>query len=615
MRLDSPVAERALSFSPDGRTLIALGVGVGRSTLYAIDVARRRARRVLAWSGPAPQSPIGFEAVAYSPDGRQVAMTQEAEPGQNAIPTAARLLLFDVRSGHVKWRRRYPLRRGQSDPHVEFTPTGTLLTSAQQGDTLLWNPQTGRILDRFPLGGLPAVAPDGHTVALGQNSPSAGDQSSAITLLDLRTGRRRTLLATLPDHWIRSLAFTPDGTKLAGAATDGMHVWDPATGKIVESYAAQAGPRSLATLDRSGHTLVSGQQDGSIAAFDLAGGRRLGRALRWNTPGQACGYTPCMAINRQSHLMATDQGDGTVAIVDLRTLRLVRTLPARDGGTAAAVSFMPDGRTLVTGGTNRRVTFWDLATGRVTRTLRFAEPVWWTAVSPDGRLLAVQTSANGSENRVDVVQIATGKVLRSSKVAHGPNGVEFSRDGRELVALGCCWNGSGSTLVAWDTSTGRQRVRLGTGLDAGAFDVAAHSPLVGVGTAGGTFLLLDARSGRRMAPPIQAATGLISQVSFSPDGHRFAVASYDHTASVWDLRTRSRVGNTFGPYLGTVPSVLFTPGGHLVLNLLANAIKWPMDVRSWERFACQVAGRNLSRAEWHDVLPNRPYQKVCPGNA
>ena len=79
-----------------------------------------------------------------------------------------------------------------------------------------------------------------------------------------------------------------------------MHVWDPATGKIVESYAAQAGPRSLATLDPSGHTLIAGQQDGSIAAYDLAGGRRLGRSFRWNVPAQGCGYTPCMAINRQS---------------------------------------------------------------------------------------------------------------------------------------------------------------------------------------------------------------------------------------------------------------------------------------------------------------------------
>jgi WD40 repeat protein/class 3 adenylate cyclase/tRNA A-37 threonylcarbamoyl transferase component Bud32 len=615
VRLGAPVGERALSFSPDGRTLMALTIGTARSELYAIDVTRRRAVGIGAWSGATPVPPIGFDAVAYSPDGRHVAVTHDIEPIDASGPTTSQLLMLDAPSGHLEWQRRYPLARGQADPQVAFTPAGILLTSAQQGDTLLWNPRTGRILRRFSLGGLPAMAPNGHTVALGQNSPSAGDQSSAITLLDLRTGHHRALLATLPDYWIRSLGFTPDGTKLAGAATDGMHVWDPASGKIVQSFVAEAGPRSLAALDPSGRTLIAGQQDGSITAFDLDGGRRLGRAFSWNVPDQGCGYSPCMAINGQSTLMASDQGDATVALVNLRTLRLVRTLPARDGSTSAAIAFSPDGRTLVTGGVNRRVTFWAVATGRVTRTLRFADPVWGTAVSPDGRLLAVQTwAANSSENRVEVVQIATGEVLQNHAVAHGPNGVEFSRNGRELFALGCCWSGSDSTLLAWDAHTGRQLFRLGDGVAAEAFAVSPVSHLLGVGTAGGTFVLLDDRSGRRVAAPIQAAAGQISQVSFSPDGHSVAISSDDHTASVWDLRARRRLGNAFGPFLGTIPATLFAPDGHLVIDLLSNAIEWPMDTSTWESFACRAAGRNLTRAEWHDLLPSRPYESVCPGN-
>ena len=113
---------------------------------------------------------------------------------------------------------------------------------------------------------------------------------------------------------------------------------------------------------------------------------------------------------------------------------------------------------------------------------------------------------------------------------------------------------------------------------------------------------------------MQAAGGVVSQVSFSPDDHSVAVSSADHTSSVWDLRTRSRVGNAFGPYQGTIPAALFAPDGHLMIGLLANAIAWPMDVGTWERFACRVAGRNLTRTEWHDLLPNRPYEAVCPEN-
>jgi WD40 repeat protein len=481
VHVDDPIAERGLSFSPDGRTLMAVALGAARAELYAIDVARRRARRLELWTGPTPAPPIGFEAVAYSPDGRRVAVTHDMEASDGSgLPRTAQLLMLDPVDGHVEWQQRYPLVHGQDDPHVAFMASGTLLTSGQQGDTLLWDPHTGRIIRRFELGGLPAMAPDGHTVALGRNSPDAGGQSSAITLLDLRTGRRRTLLATLPDYWVRSLSFTPDGTELAGAATDGMHVWDPSTGKIVESYPAQAGPRSLATLDPSGDTLIAGQQDGSIAAYDLAGARRLGQSFSWSSPAKGCGYTPCMVISPRSDLMAADQANGTVALVDLRTHRTLRTLPARGGATSAAIAFTPDGRTMVSGGVNRRVTFWDAATGRVTRTLRFADPVWWVAVSPDGKLLAVQTSpADESSNRVVLVRLATGKLQQSHPLPHGPSGVVFSPDGRELFALGCCWAGSASSFTACDAHTGRQLFRLGDRVGAQAFGVAARFSATG----------------------------------------------------------------------------------------------------------------------------------------
>jgi WD40 repeat protein len=611
VRLDEAIMQRALSFSPDGRTVMAVASGAKRSELYAIDVATRRARRMLSWNGSPPQTVIGFEAVAYSPDGAQVSVTEEDEPGGNEIPTSSRLLMLDASTGHVRWQRRYPLRPGQADPHIVFTAAGMLLTSAQQGETLIWDPHTGRILRRFPLGGVPAVAPDGRTVALGQNSPNPADQSASVVLLDLRTGSHRALLENLPGNWIRSLDFTPDSSEIAGAATDGLHVWSVASGKIVETYMAQAGAHSLSAIDPNTDMLISGQQDGSLTAFDLSGTRRLGRAFRWNTPEQSCPASPCMAINQQSSLMATDQADGTIAVVDLRTLRW-RTLPARDGSIAAAISFMPDGRTLVTGGVNRDVSFWDVNSGRVTRTVRFAQPVWWTAASPNGRLLAVQTGPpDGSDNRVEVVRIATGAVLGSHALPYGSSGVEFTHDGRELVALGCCWVGSGTALVAWDVRTGRQLFDLGD-LNASAFDIAPGSELLGVGTASGQLLILDPRTGRPTAAPMQVTTGEITNVSFSRDGRSYAVGANDGTASVWDVRSGTRVGNPFGPYPATDPTALFEPNGRLLLNLLSNAIEWPMDVNTWEEFACRLAGRNLTRAEWHDALPNRAYRPTCP---
>jgi WD40 repeat protein len=277
---------------------------------------------------------------------------------------------------------------------------------------------------------------------------------------------------------------------------------------------------------------------------------------------------------------------------------------------ANAVEFMPGGRTLITGGSNRTVTFWNVGSGRVTRTLRMPQPVWWTAVSPDRRLLAVQTQAANSPNStVYVVALATGRIVQTHLVAHGIGGVEFTDGGRELVALGCCE--SGSTLVAWAAGSGRRLFSRGAGGQATSFDIARDRRLLALGTADGEVLLLDPRTGAQARPPLKVAAANIGQVAFSPDSRTLAVAAFDGTASLWDVGSRTRLGDPFPPVPGVIPDLLFEPDGRLLLGGVSNAVEWPIDVGAWERFACQVAGRQLTRAEWADTLPGRPYERVC----
>jgi WD40 repeat protein len=312
--------------------------------------------------------------------------------------------------------------------------------------------------------------------------------------------------------------------------------------------------------------------------------------------------------------MAETLADGTTAVVDLRTGRR-QVLPARNGSAAVAVSFLPDGRQLVTGGMNKTVTFWDLATSTVVQTLHFADPVWWTAVSPDGTLLAVQTMPDsGDRTQVFVVRIATGATVWSQPLRHGAAGIEFSPDGREVVGLGCCWAGSGSQLAAWDVGSGRPLWSTDADGSAGTFDFVPGTHDLGLGTTGGQVRLLDARTGQAIDAPLQVATGIIAGLSFAPDGNTFAVSSNDHTASVWDRRTRKRIGNAFGPFRGTVPVALIESSGRLLMVLLTDAVEWPLDVRSWASFACQVAGRDITRSEWKDLVPSRPFRSVCPAS-
>jgi WD40 repeat protein len=612
VRLPGGIARGGMTFAPGGSTLFVISTQPARTNLYAIDVTRRAARRLGSWPGLLPPALAPADSLALAPGGGRLALALATFSPTSPTPVAESLLLLDPATGRTIWRRKYPMRQGQWEAWAAFAPNGELVTSAAQGDTYVWNTQSGRIVRRYPVGGLVAISADGSSVALAGHSESQAVPTSSISIVNLRSGATRSLAAQVPDSWITSLAFTPDGTRIVGSDFKGdVFVWDVATGAIVQTYSS--GGAAWLALDRSGSTLFSGEQDGSVVAYDLAGSRRLGRAFQWNVPGETCPNTPCMVVNPQSTLMATDQGDGSVALVDLRTLRTTAILPARNGPLANAIAFSPDGRTLVTGGVTSTLTLWDVGTRSVSRTIAVGQPVWWTAVSPSGRLLAVQSQGKASSNStVEVRPVAGGPPAWTHNLPDGTGGLYFSPDGRLVAALGCCT--PGSSVAVWNAETGAPLFQRQLADHATAIAFSPDSRTLGVGTESGQLLFWDTRTGRPRAAPIDAATANLDTVSFSPDGSLVAAAAFDGTTTVWDVRSHEQIGDTF-PVRLAAPAVLFEPDGRLLIDYLADAAEWPMNVDTWERFACQVAGRDLTRAEWRDILPTRPYMHVCPATA
>jgi WD40 repeat protein/class 3 adenylate cyclase/tRNA A-37 threonylcarbamoyl transferase component Bud32/energy-coupling factor transporter ATP-binding protein EcfA2 len=616
LRLAGQVSGNAMAFAPHGDMLaVATVTGGNRSNLYLFRPPSRSARLVASWrSAPSVLGPPRFTRMAFSPNGKRLAVAvATASPG-SPVPTGQRVLLLEMPSGRVVWqRKKYPLRQGQNETEPAFRPDGTLVTSAQQGETLLWRARTGRIKRRFAIGGPFAISPDGRLAAVARNSPDPANPSAALTVLDLTTGRRRALAPLPAQGWIVSVAFTPDGRRIIGASFEGaVRVWDLASGAISQTFAGQSSGANLAVTP-DGRTVFSAAETGTVVAFDVAGSQQLGRAFRWNAPDKGCLNTPCFVINPQSTLMATSQGDGTVALIDLRTRRVIDTLAARNGRPAEALAFFPDGRRLATGGVAGRVTLWDIHARKVLRTIRYAEPVWWVAVSPDGRHLAVQTrTAISPQSRVEVREVASNRVLYSRTVTidRGRGGLFFSPDARRLAVLGCCR--PGSPIEVWDARSGERKLSVALDGYAASLAFSPDGRRLAAGTNDGTVLLLDAQDGERRGPPIEVGKDEINPVSFSPDGRLLAASAADQTATVWDLASRTRLGTTFPTVQGTLPVADFAPDGDLVIAYLADAVKWPMDPRTWERFACKVAGRDLTPAEWDDLLPDRDHQRVCP---
>ena len=133
---------------------------------------------------------------------------------------------------------------------------------------------------RYPIGGRPALSPDGRTLALALNSAVGSGpelrRCACSTCAAAATGDWPT---DLPDEWIMSMAFTRDGTRIVAPSFDGTHVWDVASGEIVESYRDGErldGSGSDIVIDRRGLALFT-TGDGTITAWDPDGARRVGR--------------------------------------------------------------------------------------------------------------------------------------------------------------------------------------------------------------------------------------------------------------------------------------------------------------------------------------------------
>ena len=236
--------------------------------------------------------------------------------------------------------------------------------------------------------------------------------------------------------------------------------------------------------------------------------------------------------------------------------------------------------------------------------------------------------ATGAWNGVALWDVATGAALGriGDSSGGGAGAVAFSPT-EPLVAFvrGGWVNGGpvegGGDAEIWDVA---RRARIATlkvdtvaGREAYVLGWAvAFSPdgrTLATGGADPLVHLWDVRTGKLVRELEQNVGNAVWALEFSPDGSVLAISGGDPYASLWDVAT----GDADRPEARRVGSreamIDLSPDGRRLLMTHGDGkgAVWDVDPESWARRACTLANRTLTREEWEEFLPGRPYEPAC----
>ena len=451
-----------------------------------------------------------------------------------------------------------------------------------------------------------------------------------VEVVDLQTGRSTVIARDVGA--VNTLGLSPDGKTLVVATVEhsDVSVIRVADGTVEDTFVGHQSQVHGVTFDPTGGVVFTAGADGRFIAWDLLGTHSLSttRVLAGTTPNPDTTLPAgrLLASSSGARLVAAALGDGTVRLVaatspSLTPVRTIRITPPGRPGQPTSVALDPGGRQLAVGTDDGRILVFDTTSGRrlAVRLLHAKQPpeIVSVAFSKTG-LLAAATS-DGRVLRFAAPGLRTLPVLRSP---HGTTltAIAFSPSGGSLALVFS--DESTGTIAVDDAATGARRyaVTLGPSVLTAAF-TPDGSTLIG-GDGDGLAHFWNASDGRAEGSPILVNQGDVNSLAVDSTGHTLLAAGTDGATWLFDLATRTQIGTPLGADASTTTAALFVGRGDVAPLTLAlpdpglgmpSLTRWDLRAGFLAARACTVAHRNLTRLEWQQILPNRPYAKVCPG--
>jgi WD40 repeat protein len=455
----------------------------------------------------------------------------------------------------------------------------------------LWEVTTGRCLRTF----------EGHTYDVTSVSLSADGRfalsasyDGTVKLWEVATG---LCLRTFEGHTSLVLAacLSTDGRyALSGSSDTTLRLWEVATGRCLRTFEGHTDSVRSVCLSADGRYALSQDETFNLWSVPILAATSLAVSLGEATAtifSAKAAYRRALTAARQ----ALVEHDAVAACTCLRTARgqsgyrraeevveewcrLYGRLRIRDlqdawlkcsllgdADDVRSVCLSTDGRYALSGGFDKTLKLWEVATGRCLRTFEgHTLYVSSVSLSADGRFAL----SGSGDNTLKLWEVATGRCLRTFKGhASSVKSVCLSMDGRYALSgsLLSTRTFRDMTLNIWDVATGRC-LRMFEG-HRGFVSSACLSAEGRYALSGGedkTLKLWDVATGGCLRT-FEGHHGEVNSVRLSTDGRYALSGSGDNTLKLWGVATGGCL-RTFEGHTEIVWSVSLSTDGRFALS-------------------------------------------------
>ncbi len=534
----------------------------------------------------------GMRGIQFSPDGTQLTVRSSVGVWLYDVETGKEISLFPDISGTLVfssdgrfltsekgvWEIATGLKVSQHDilPDVDVAwflkDRMTFVSMGEARDTIsIFDSETGQMTTTI-IGERPGYA-HLENYALTEDKIAIGSNDGRLELWDIRTGKKLSTLREQTERTINfrigvpqenhsvSLAFNPDGVKLASGNLDGtVQIWDTITGE------------ELIFLNKSMDKMrmLFHSPDGNLHTHE---------PWEKSSPGRPT----VLVFSPDGNMLAIGNINSSIQLWNIVTTELITTFTGHTSNVSR-LAFSPDGNTLASGSSDGTIRFWDIETQKP-RQSSITGHAWIRNASfiKDNSTLA-SVSSDGVVTAWDLknhhkTTHKTKKTLEMPRSWGSYVSLVLSPDGTKLLTRGLVHDSSDPNfdnyeLRLTDVKTGRELAAFPDDNE----KVFSPDGKTIAGSRGNTIYILNTESGEKLKI-ITSDHGensdddkfFVETVAFSPDGKKIVSGNEGGQVQMWDVETGNELSSYFeeqppegNSYGETILNFAFSSDGYLL---------------------------------------------------